>query len=128
MKKGFFEVFAAIEAPRGLYETVMHRLAQAERRAARMRLGLSSVVALGSFLALIPVVEYTLEQFAASGFYTYLSLLFSDSSIVLTFWHEFALSLIESLPSLALALLIPLTVVLVWSVRRVSANARAAFA
>ena len=119
---------ATIEPPQGLYAAVLARIDLAKRRAAQMRAGLFGFVALVSGALLVPALEYTSSQLYASGFYEYLSLLSSDHSLVLTYWREFGLSLIESLPSLALLLLLPTVVALVWSLARLVKNVRTGFA
>ncbi len=113
-----------LEAPQGLYAAVMARIDAAERRAARIATAVFGFVALASAAALVPVAQYTLQQFYASGFYDYLSLALSDHSLALTYWREFGLSLVESLPSLALLMLIPVAGVLLWSLRRVVRTVR----
>lgn len=122
------KAFAEVPAPRRLYEAVLVRIAALERRAARTRALLFGALSVLSLVALVPTLQYAGEQFYASGFYDYASLLFSDTSLALTYWREFALSLLESLPSLALLLLIPIVVVLLWSLTRAAQTARVAFA
>lgn len=129
MKKeeGLYRTLSTVEPPKGLYEAVMARIDTARRRAAQMRAGLFGMVALLSGALLVPALEYTMSQLYASGFYDYLSLILSDHSLVLTYWREFGLSLIESLPSLALLLLLPTIVALVWSLARLIKNVRSGF-
>src|SRR6185437_15827244 len=95
-------------APEGLRERILARIELAKRHSAQIRAGLSALLAVFSLAAFVPVITYTAEQFYASGFYDYLSLLLSDRTLLLTYWREFALSLLESLPSLALLLLLPI--------------------
>jgi hypothetical protein len=126
-QQGLYRTFTTVEPPQGLYAAVMLRIHLAQRRAAQMRAGLFAVVALASGAALVPVLGYTINQLYTSGFYDYLSLIFSDNSLVLTYWREFGLSLIESLPSLALLLLLPVAAALVWSLMRLVKNAMNGF-
>jgi hypothetical protein len=113
--------------PEGLYEATLARVAEARIRLARIRAGLSACIALASFAVLVPVVQYTAEQLYASGFYDYASLFMSDRGLVFTYWREFGLSLVESLPSVALLVLIPIAVALLWSVSRLIKNVRTGF-
>ncbi|HEV8666466.1 MAG TPA: hypothetical protein VN665_01280 [Candidatus Paceibacterota bacterium] len=126
MKKegGLYRTLSTIEPPQGLYGSIMSRIDLAKRRAAKTRAGLSGLVAILSGAALVPVAEYTAQQFYASGFYDYLSLLLSDHTLVMTYWREFGLSLVESLPSLAILLFVPIAVALVWSLMRLVKNVR----
>ena len=97
------------------------------RRAARFRLAALGTVILASGAALIPAIGYAVQEFYASGFYDYLSLFFSDSSVAFSHWQEISLSLAESLPSLAVLLLIGFAAAFLWSLRRAVRNAGAAF-
>ena len=116
-----------IEPAEGLYGAVMERIAYAKRRQARIRSGVFGALAIVSGAALVPAFQYTAEQFYASGFYDYFTLVFSDRGFVLTYWRQFSLSLIESLPSLALLLVLPIVGLLVYSIRRAVQTGRVAF-
>jgi hypothetical protein len=126
-QSGLYRTLRAVEPPAGLYAGILVRIDLAKRRSAQMRAGIFGVVALVSGSLLVPIVQYTLQQFYASGFYDYFSLAMSDHSLVTTYWREFGLSLIESLPSLALLTLLPIAAALVWSLVRLVKNARNAF-
>jgi hypothetical protein len=116
-----------IEPAAGLYGAVMERIAYAKRRQARMRSGLFAALAIVSGAALVPAFQYTAEQFYVSGFYDYFTLVFSDRGFVLTYWRQFSLSLVESLPSLALLLLLPIVCALGYSLYRLTQTSRIAF-
>lgn len=122
-----FSVFHEVEAPEGLYAAVLARIALARQQQARMKtlwLGISSFF---FGVALVPAMHYAAQEFYTSGFYDYSSLLFSDRSVISSAWREFALSLIESIPSFALLLLFTLSIALAWSLRRTFVHARIAF-
>lgn len=121
-------LFAELQAPESLYRAVHMRISALERRAARIRMTIFGILSLVSLAALVPALQYTAEQFYVSGFYDYTKLIFSDSSLVVTYWREFGLSLVDSLPSLALLLLIPIVALLIWSLKRTAQTARTAFA
>ena len=119
-------VLSITEPPAGLFEAIMARIDAAKRRGAQIRAALFGAATFLCALTLVPVLQYTAEQLYASGFYDYLSLVASDHSLVLTYWREFGLSLVESLPSLALLLLLPIAAGFVWSLYRLVKNARVA--
>lgn len=116
-----------VEPPKRLRTAVEVRLRALEFRRARVRTALFGALSLAFMATLVPVAQYTVQQFYASGFMSYLSLFFSDQGLVLAYWSEFALSLAESLPSIALLLLLPLTAALVWALRSAWRSAPAAF-
>lgn len=127
-EEGLHHTLATIEPPQGLHAAILARIGLAKRRAAQLRAGLFGAVALVCGTVLVPALEYTGNQLYASGFYEYLSLISSDNSLLLTYWREFGLSLVESLPSLALLLVLPTVVALVWSLARLVKNVRTGFA
>jgi len=65
-------------------------------------------------------IKSVIEQFTTTGFYNYLSLAFSDSGIIATYWKEYILSLVDSLPILSIILSFSLLFVLFISIKRVS--------
>ncbi len=119
--------FTKVEPPKHLFEAVLACIALARRRAARIRLAALGTVMLASGLALIPAANYAISEFYASGFYDYLSLFFSDSSVAFSHWQEISLSLAESLPSLAVLLLIGFAAAFLWSLHRAIRGSGAAF-
>lgn len=112
--------------PEGLYQATLARVALARRRRARiefvMLAAVSAVLTVFGSVAL----QYLAAESASSGFTAYLSLLLSDTAHVLGS-QEFFMSLVESLPSLALLMMLALMLGLVWSVRRAVRTARSAF-
>lgn len=114
-----------IQAPPGLLESVLGRLALARQRAARVRLAAFGTVTFVSVLMLIPAVQYALSEFYTSGFYEYASLFFDSLSY--GYWPELLYSLAGSLPSLALLFLAIIGTALVWSLRHTNRDARIVF-
>jgi hypothetical protein len=105
------------ETPRELIPSILARIECARRRAARFRLAALGVVIAVSGTALVPAANYTLHEFYTSGFYDYLTLFFSDSQIAFAHWQEISFSLAESLPSIALLVLVSVAAVFLWSLR-----------
>lgn len=57
-----------------------------------------------SFIALAPAIYFLITETMQSGFYEYLMLVFSDNEIIASYWQNFGLLLLESLPVLSLTL------------------------
>ena len=79
-----------------------------------------SSLGLVSFALLFPAINNLITQFGNQGFYEYVSLAFSDFGIILTYWREFALSLVNSLPLASIALSFFLLFILFNSIRKVT--------
>lgn len=77
-------------------------------------LGLSFVSFI-SFLISIPIISQIITSFTQSGFYNYISIIFSDSDVAFIYWKEILISLIESLPVIGIASLLAIVVVFIWS-------------
>jgi len=65
-------------------------------------------------------IKTLIEQSSRFGFYDYLSLAFSDSGVIATYWKEYILTLANSLPVVSAILSFALLFVLFVSIRRAS--------
>lgn len=81
---------------------------QAERRRLRLRYVLAGALAgvLGITIFTILSRQTLWEELSHSGFFSYLSILFTDPDIVANAWQEVALSLLESLPVVTLIIIL----------------------
>jgi hypothetical protein len=104
-----------LETPVNLYERVILNIrkseATAERRKAFM-FGLSTLVFVPTTIF---VAVSSFETFIQSGFYHYLSVIFSGEN-VFAYWKELSLSLVESLPIFGLISLLAVSAASLWSV------------
>jgi hypothetical protein len=92
----------------------LNKRKQAERL---WRVRLFAMSAFVSVAALIPVAISLMKAFAASNFDAYMSLVFSDRSVIISSWKEITASLAESLPALTLAAALVLIAAFLWSLR-----------
>lgn len=113
------------EPPAELFSSILMRIALARRRAAQLRLTAFGTATLISVLLLVPAVQYAANEFYTSGFYDYASLFFDSFSH--GYSGELLYSLADSLPSLALLLLIAIGATFAWSLLQTKQNARLAF-
>jgi hypothetical protein len=96
--KKLFGYVNLIEPPKGLEEQIINRISIEEKRLARIRIfvfGGSSVVSFGFSLW---AVIYLANSIKETGFWQYLSLIFSENGAIFAYWRELSLSLAESLP------------------------------
>ncbi|HVY72881.1 MAG TPA: hypothetical protein VG984_02440 [Candidatus Paceibacterota bacterium] len=116
-----------LKAPAHLLPSILARIEELRQRRARLYTFVLGLASLATGAALVPAWNYASQELYTSGFFDYWSLLFSDHSVVLSAWREFALLLIESLPSIALLLLFGLGALFVWSLSRTVFNAKILF-
>ena len=86
------------DLPKKIWVAVVTR----EQRLTRLKLWIFSSVGLVSLIGLVPTFRMLFSDFAKSGLYDYLSLAFSDSRLVLSYWREFSFSVAESLPIISI--------------------------
>jgi hypothetical protein len=102
MRKDFEKLFThlpAPEPPAGLAEAVIGRI-RLERRlsAVKARLIALAFGLVGSLAAAVFAARSVWQAMTESGLPQFLSLLFSDADAIVTYWGDFALGVLESLP------------------------------
>ena len=103
----FVLIYMNIELPEGIFERIMGRIRKEQRLSAiRRRLAIFSFGIIGSLAAFIPVSKLVYSSFVDSGFVQFFSLLFSDFGVVATYWQNFTMVLLETLPAISLAILL----------------------
>ncbi len=127
MQDYLYTFLKEVVPPQALCGVVLQHVAAVRRRAARIQIGITATVALFSGVALISALSYAVQEFYASGFYDYLSLMVSDHNVIFSFWQTFSYLLLESLPSFAIAGVLVCAGVFGWSLSRIPRNVRYAF-
>jgi hypothetical protein len=95
----YLEVYEVTPA---LSERILKRICQAEAKKALIESFLSySFVVLASFLC-FGAFWWIYQDATQTGLWTSLSLIFTDGSTVMSYWKEFSMSIIESLPFISL--------------------------
>lgn len=108
-------LLAHFSPPLNLPQTITDNLSQLEAKSFKERLVIFSAVLLISLGLLVPALLSLKHDLNSSGLVSYLSLVFSDSSILLSSFKEFWLSILESLPVFSLGLAAVLSAFLLWS-------------
>ncbi|MDD5431031.1 MAG: hypothetical protein PHP03_02290 [Candidatus Pacebacteria bacterium] len=114
------------EPPKELYCGILARIQFERRRAARIRLVFFAGTALASIFGLIPALQYFIGELNSSGFHHYISLIFSDGGILISYWKEFILSLAESLPILGITAILSLVFIFLESIKFILRNVKTA--
>jgi len=122
-----FQQLCPVEPPERLLAHIQKRIAAEGRRMAHRRVFLLGGIALVSLAALVPAAQYVVKEFYRTGFYEYLSLLFSDSGSLSAYWQEFLLSLAESLPLVASIAFLSVLLTFLGSAKFAIRNAHTAF-
>ena len=112
-----FNKLERFEPSEKLRANILARIDFEKRRSSRIRLAVLGTVVAASFGAVIPSFQYAWRAFFQSGFYEYLSLLFSDSGAVLASWKTFILSLAETIPLAEMTIFLIAVFVFLFSAR-----------
>ena len=131
MNKDFEQLFDHFELPQppaGLLERIINRI-QTERNllTVKRRLVIFSVGFIGSIAAFVPVFKMVYQGFAESGFMQFLSLLFSDTGVVLSYFGNFLSSLLEALPITGLLAFLTVLLIFLESLKLLAKNLKIIF-
>ncbi len=103
--------------PEGLFEQVLFRIQAEDRKLARREQFAWGGIFVASLGLFVESGIRAAHVIAASNFGSYLSLAFSDSSMIGTLWKQFALSLVESFPFIETIVFLASIVAVLWSIR-----------
>jgi len=111
--------------PRGeLREKILFSINKEEIRRAKTYFLISVTTTLVSIFGLIFSVRYMIQGFYQSSFGSFISLIFSDPSIVVSYWKELSISLLETLPILGITISLVAVYTLLASIRTLVKNTR----
>ena len=101
----------------GLARNVWQKIVLREKRNTLLKLWTFVLMGVASFIGLMPALKVLSSNLTQSGFYEYFSLIFSDSGSIISYWKEFAFSLVESLPLTSIILTLSLIFFFFLSIR-----------
>ena len=111
-----------IQLPKGLLERILKRIHREERLLVFRKVVIFSVMMVGSLVGFVPSLKMLLADFSQSGFINFFSLIFSDFTVVRTYWQSFAMILLETLPALSLVLFLGVLLILLQSIKSLTRN------
>lgn len=124
MPNEYKKLFSHIAAPQpssGLLSTILNRIQYEQQRLSVQRhLIFFSSGTIGSIIALAFGTNMLIANSTESGFISFLSLLFSDSKVMLTYWQNIGFALLETLPTTGVIILLVATLVLLGSIKKMA--------
>jgi len=122
MNKSLKSVFQkTIDEPnRELAFNIWEKLLIRNKKITYFKIGAFSVFGTLSLVGLVPTINTLAVEFSKSGFYEYLSLLFSNNGELASYWKELTFSLAESLPVTEIIYTLLLVFVLFLSIKFVT--------
>lgn len=103
-----FSHLAPVEPPAGLLAGILAKVEREQQKAfvrRKRHFFFTSLTLLVSAISLVQIFQMVQAGFSESGFFNFFSLLFSDFSVVVSYWDNFIISLLETLPVIKLTLL-----------------------
>ncbi len=119
-----FGYLRRIDTPTDLVFRIIERIQFARMRQARMRAVLFGTGSLATLGLTAGLGVYISQIMSESGFYQYLSLVFSGDTSLFIYWKEISFSLLESLPVLAVTALLVNTALCIWSLAHALSSTR----
>ena len=113
-----------IEPPIGLFEKIINRIHKEERVLVLRRIIIFSTTLVISLIGFFPALSLLMSGLNQSGFLNFFSLMFSDSSTIMTYWQSFAMVLLQTLPALSLALFLAILLTLLQSIKSLTKYAK----
>ncbi|MEI6553682.1 MAG: hypothetical protein WCO09_03875 [bacterium] len=110
--------------PTNLVKNIILRVDKKAHNGARLKAFGLGLVSISSFLVSIPIISQIITSFTQSGFYNYLSIVFSDSDVAIIYWKEILMSLTDSLPTVAITGLLAVAIIFVWSTLKATSFAK----
>lgn len=117
-----FEATQVVGLSAGLDKLVYCRLEQEQKKRAKRRLLIFGLADLLSVSGLVASFLYLVNLMVGSGFYNYLSLVWSDRGSLALYWHELLLSIVESLPVLGVITFLGVALILLLSLSKTLVN------
>jgi hypothetical protein len=105
------------EVSNDLSDRILMRVRQAEKRQALFESVFSYSFLSLAILSIIVSGLWIYQDASQTGLWTMLSLVFTDSSTIFSFWKEFAVSVIESVPFISSSAVLVSLVLIVLSVK-----------
>lgn len=124
MRQDYKQLFSNLQEPApsaGLSDRVIASI-KADRKWRQIHLRVYAYLAIFVFssIALIPSVLLVRNNLSGTGFTQYFSLLFTDFSVIMGYWQNYSLTLLESLPTFSLSVFLGLIVLILLSFRKLT--------
>lgn len=127
-REKIFELLDPSEQSEELFNKVMCRI-NIERKIliVRRKVAIFSAIFVVITAVLALVFRITQAEFADSGFFVFLSLLFSDAGTVMAYWQNFSLSLLETIPVTSLIIFLAAVIIFLESLKLLAKNIKIFF-
>jgi hypothetical protein len=130
MRQDYEKLFTYLDTPEppDLLPKIMRQIKNEQHSLnLKRRLAIFSLSMVSSMIVLVFAFKMVWFGFADSGFYQFFSLIFSDFEIVILYWQNFAMSLLEALPAASLIIFLASALVFINSLKFLIRDIKVAF-
>lgn len=110
------ELFEIIEPKIELKNSIIKRIRNEETKKTIYKMISGSVLSLASIFTLVFYTINIFKDAQVSGLSEYLSLIISDSGLVISYWQTYMMSIVESLPIIPITITAVSVLIFVWSI------------
>jgi len=89
-----------------MHACIMVKIVRERIKIAKRKLIIFISITIASVGVFVLALQYTINQFAQSNFPHYLSLIYSDTSLLSIYWKDLTYSFVESVPLVSITLLL----------------------
>lgn len=111
----------------GLLDSILKKIAVSKKHRAQRRFVFGILTLIASITAFFPALQYFNSEIMQSGFYHYVLLIVSDGAAILGYWQSFSFLVIESLPILALVLILAVLWIFFISLHQIAVFSKVVF-
>ncbi|MDE2031352.1 MAG: hypothetical protein KGI58_03805 [Patescibacteria group bacterium] len=129
MKRDLNTIFSSntLKPRPNLESDILHKIYIRNSRKIAFKFWASVFVGISSIVGLFPVSSNLSSQFKQSGFYDYVSLIFSNGAAFSKYSHDLIMAIGESIPGVSVIIFLLVVLVLLWSLRNIFRQSRSPY-
>ena len=104
--EGKKQLFNILEPKDSLKASIIKKIKKEEHKMFVLKIGLSLSFSLGSVISVVFLLTNIIKDYYKSGLSEYISLMFSDGSLLVSYWQSYIMSVVEALPIFAITLVL----------------------
>lgn len=100
------QLFSIIEPKDSLKVSIIKKIKREELKKYILKTGLGIFISLSSIISTVFLLVNIIKDYYKSGLSEYISLMFSDGSLLVSYWQSYIMSVVEALPIFTITLIL----------------------
>lgn len=113
------KLFSIVEPSVNLKNSIINKIKREEIKRTAYKIAISSGISLATIFVTIFSVSNIIKDAYQSGLSEYLSLIFSDGTLLISHWQTYLISITESLPMIQITVTVASVWIFAWSLNTV---------